>query len=307
MQLFTIDRRMKKLAILDGSWYVFRAYYWLPELHDSDGHNVNAIYGFFRMMFRLWQTKPDEFIIAWDSPKKTKRKEQFSEYKANRIKMPDEFKWQMRMIHQIVEELWIPSITAPWYEADDIIATIVEKTIKPDSFERWISIVSSDKDLKQLLRDWVVVYDAMKNIETKTAHFIQEYDFEPLLLNDYLSLVWDASDNIPWVQWIGKKSAQKLVAQYGDLDSIYLHIDQISWAIQQKLIYWKDKAYMSKELVTLMHVPDIIIDPYQWTCSYDFETMGNVLVGNYWFDSLQKILDELKKQWQWGEQLSLFW
>lgn len=104
---------MKKLYVLDGSGYVFRAYYGLPELHDADGHNVNAIFGFFRMLFKLWQEKPDYFVIAWDAPVKTVRKELDENYKANRTKMPDEFKRQMGMIKELVAQLAIPAEEIP--------------------------------------------------------------------------------------------------------------------------------------------------------------------------------------------------
>ncbi len=298
---------MRRLDVLDWSWYVFRAYYWFPELTDKDWHNVNAIYGFFRMLFKLWQRKPHEFVIAWDSPKRTIRKEKFEEYKANRVKMPDDFKWQMRMIKDIVDELNIPFLEMPWYEADDIIATIVEQEIGEWSFEKWVCIVSSDKDLKQLLRDWVVQFDAMKVLETNTKSFTQEHWFGPTLLLDYLSLLGDASDNIPWVMGIGKKWAQKLVSTYWNLDSIYAAIDEITWVTKQKLIDWKESAYLSKELVTLMHVPDIKAKHDEWSCNYDFEKMKSVLVDKYWFTSLEKILIDLKKQRQWWEQHSLFW
>ena len=93
---------MQQLFVLDGSGYVFRAYYGLPPLHDDDGHNVNALFGFFRMLFRLWKQRPDYFMIAWDAPQKTFRKELNEDYKANRVSMPDEFKRQMGMIKELV-------------------------------------------------------------------------------------------------------------------------------------------------------------------------------------------------------------
>lgn len=297
---------MRRLDVLDGSGYVFRAYYWFPELTDKDGHNVNAIYWFFRMLFKLWQRKPQEFVIAWDSPKKTKRKESYEWYKANRVKMPDDFKRQMRMIKDIVWELGIPFLEMPGYEADDIIATIVEQEIGTWSFEKWVCIVSSDKDLKQLLRDGVVQFDAMKVVESTVKSFTQEHWFTPTLLLDYLSLLWDASDNIPGVMGIGKKWAQQLVSTYGDLDSIYASLDAITGAMKQKLIDWKESAYLSRDLVTLMHVPDVPKETAQRSCDFDFEKMKAILVDKYWFASLDKMLVELKRQRQWWEQHSLF-
>lgn len=297
---------MRKLELLDGSWYVFRAYYGFPPLSNEAGQNVNAVYGFFRMLFRLWKRRPDEFMIAWDSPKKTLRKEQFEDYKANRVSMPDEFKWQMRTIKDLVEQLWIHFLEVPWYEADDIIATVVEQEIGDGSFEKAITIVSSDKDLKQLLRDGVTQFDALKNIESTAWSFLEEHNFSPILLLDYLSLVGDASDNVPGVMWIGKKWAQKLIETYWSLDEIYASLDQIQWATKQKLIDGKDSAYLSKELITLMQVPALDMSS-DWSCSFDFELMHRVLVDEHKFTSLAPMIADLKKQRQWWQQYSLFW
>ena len=142
---------MKKLFVLDGSGYVFRAYYGLPELHDTDGHNVNAIFGFFRMLFKLRQDKPDYFMIARDAPMKTVRKEMDENYKANRTSMPDEFKRQMGMIKELVAQLGIPAEEMPGFEADDIIGTVAWKIGDPGDVG--VQIVSSDKDLKQLVKE----------------------------------------------------------------------------------------------------------------------------------------------------------
>lgn len=300
---------MSNLFVLDGSWYVFRAYYWLPELTDKDWHNVNAIFWFFRMLFRLWQKKPDSFVIARDSPKKTIRKEKNENYKANRVKMPDDFKRQMRMIKDLVEQLGIPALECPWYEADDIIWSIVEQKTQTYIPGTGVTIVSSDKDLKQLLREWVKQFDAMKNITTTEKMFIEEYWFKPIEMIDYLSLLWDASDNIPWVMGIGKKWAWQLVSTYGNLDAIYDNLDALSDSVRQKLENWKESAYSSREMVQLMDVPDVSVEGQEegWKCDYDFDTMKSVLVDTYEFASLWKVIEELKKQWQWGEQLSLFW
>lgn len=104
---------MKQLYLLDGSGYVFRAYHGLPELHDQDGHNVNAIFGFFRMVFKLLQERPEWFVVAWDAPVKTARAVIDESYKANRTAMPDEFKRQMRMIKELIAQLKIPSLEIP--------------------------------------------------------------------------------------------------------------------------------------------------------------------------------------------------
>ncbi len=301
---------MKKIfTILDGSWFVFRAYYGMPPLEDDQGRPVQAIFGFFRMLFKLLQQKPEYFAIARDSPKQTIRKEQFSEYKANRTKLPDEFKYQMWSIKTLVDQCNIPHFEAPGYEADDIIGTLV----RPNSMltgMKWdltYKIVSSDKDLKQLLNENTIVYDWMKDEETNVERFILEHDFEPLLIVDYLSLVGDSSDNIKGVTGIGAKGAAKLVIEYWGLDNIYANIDKIAWATQTKLIEWKESAYHSKQLIQLMEVPDLVWYDLEYAnMNLDFNHIQKVLVDERKFSRLEKSIKELKKEVDWGTQLGLF-
>lgn len=294
----------KQLYLLDWSWYVFRAYYWMPPLTDSEWRNVNAVYGFFRMLFKLRQRKPEKFLIAWDAKAKTKRKEQYEDYKANRTKMPNEFHYQMWLIKQLVEEIWISALEMPWYEADDIIGTLAKSEAQHQDVS--IVIVSSDKDLKQLVTDRVVMFDAMKEIETTPQSFLHEHGYQASLIVDYLSLVGDASDNISGVRGIGKKWASELVKKYGDLDGIYANIEHITGATKQKLIDGKEAAYHSKWLIELMDVPEIHELKIPWSVTFDFKRMEDILVKTHGFTSLQKLIDQLKKQWQGGEQLGLF-
>ena len=301
---------MWSVIVVDGSGYVFRAYYGLPELHSEGGHNINAIFWFFRMILRLLESKPSSFGIARDSPTKTLRKQSEESYKSNRTKMPDDLKWQMGMIQQLVDELWIGHATAPWYEADDIIATLA---MEFDTTVPWsrLTIASSDKDLKQLLRPHVIQVDAMKNQTSTHRTFEEEYGFEPKYMLDYLSLLGDASDNIPWVRWIGKKGAQSLISQYGSIDEIYRvleNTDEIWWSVAKKLIEWKELAFSSRDLVELMKVPEMSANQLiaDWNCTYDFDRMKHVLVDQYKFASLERLLTALKKKRQWWEQHSLF-
>jgi len=301
---------MKKLFVLDGSWYVFRAYYGLPELHDIDWHNINAIFWFFRMLFKLWQQKPDYFVIARDAPVKTVRKEMDENYKANRTKMPDEFKWQMWMIKELVGQVWIPAEEIPGFEADDIIGTVAELR----THQAWwdhigVTIVSSDKDLKQLVKSGeVTMFDAMKNLTTTQKSFEEDFGFPPHLMVDYLALVGDTADNIKWVPGIGKVWALKLVQQWWCMEDIYKNIDKITGSTQQKLIDGKEAWFHSKKLTQIMTVPGYEEkDVEHWLCQPDFDLIKTTLSEWFWFHSLDKIIDETKKQRQWGEQLSLFW
>lgn len=152
------------------------------------------------MMFKLWLQKPDYFVIAWDSPVKTHRHDAFPEYKAQRKKMEDDFKHQIPLVQELVSRLGIPSLVVPGYEADDILHTMVHRfSSNPDLL---ISLVSSDKDLKQLLSDTVVHVDTMKDLTTTVASFTKEYGFGPEYMGTYLALTGDSSDNIPGVPGI---------------------------------------------------------------------------------------------------------
>lgn len=290
--------------ILDGSWFVFRAYYAIPELHDREGHNVNAVFWFFRMLLKLLENKPKWFVIAWDSPVKTIRKEQFVTYKANRTKMPDEFKWQMSMIHQIADEIRVPALQAPGYEADDIIATLARSSV---GLVEEVRIVSSDKDIKQLLQPWVVVYDPGKDILTDHVSFTTEFWFTPEQYLDYLSLIGDSSDNVPGVSGIWPKTALDLIKRFGSLEGIYAHLDEIAPWTAEKLRVWQLQWQESKHLITLMDVPELLNTTLvSYPREPDFAHIRAVLVDQYHLHSLDGLIQSLKKQRQGGEQLSLF-
>ncbi len=196
---------MKTFSIIDGSWFLFRAWYAFPPLNGSQGQNQNVIYGFIRMMLKLLLEQPEYFVIAWDSPVKTKRHEQYSDYKAHRKKLEDEFRQQIPQVLALVEELGIPNIVAPWYEADDTIATLVKA--HQGNSDLLIQVFSSDKDLKQFLCENVVITDSSKNQMTRLGDFEREFGFAPSSIVDYLALLGDSADNIKGVAWIGEKKS----------------------------------------------------------------------------------------------------
>lgn len=294
---------MKTLYIIDGSGFLFRAYYGLPALTDKDGHAVHAIYGFLRMIFKVLATKPDYFLIAWDAPHKTLRHEAFEDYKAKRPELPDDFKWQIRATKDIIEELRINNAQIPGYEADDIIATLAHQCKK---FSQ-VSIMTSDKDLKILLDECVVCSDPMKEIVTTKDSFINEWGFEPQYFADYLALIGDSSDNIPGVKWIGPKAASDLIKKYNTIENIYEHIEEITGAVKEKLIADRDMAFKSKSLVTWMEVPGWTdIDPERIANNIDFSHWKEILIGKYQFMSLEKGIDALKKAYILPTQGGLF-
>lgn len=164
---------MKKFFLIDGFSFIFRAYYAFPEMRNSAGMNVNAVYGFFRMMLKRWTNSPDYFVIAWDSPGKNFRHEQLENYKANRKEMEEDFTLQIPLLRQIVDELKIPSLAVSGYEADDILASFISH-YKSDS-DLSLYLYSSDKDLKQMLDENVFIVDPVKSIPYQKKDFVKEF------------------------------------------------------------------------------------------------------------------------------------
>lgn len=192
----------------------------------------------------------------------------------------------------------------PGYEADDIIYTIArDRAVIGDQ----VTIVSSDKDLKQLISPQIQTLDTMKKLRTTVESFEEEYGFVPALLLDYLSLIGDASDNIPGVVGIGPKTASKLIKTYQTLENIYDHLDEIGGSAADKLRKNHDNAIMSKRLITLLETPwldqvastDIVRTP-------DRDELTRVIVYQYGFHWLEKKLTQLKNEYQMPTQVGLF-
>ena len=296
---------MKKFYLIDWSWFLYRAYYAFPEMPDQDGHNINTVYWFFRMLIKIFHEKPDYFVIARDAPTKTHRHEYYPEYKANRVKAPDDFKLQIPIVQDITKNLWIPNLVMPWFEADDIIASLTKFFQKED----WIicNIFSADKDLKQLLCEIVIFTDPSKQVTYKTTDFIQEFGFEPQYILDYLALIWDNADNIKWVPWIWPKWASLLVQKYNTIENIYSNLDEIWWSTKEKLIKWVDFATNAKKLISLEYAPQVelfSIDDFK--LDIDFYNYQKVLIQENHFNSMEKALIDLKNLYQKPQQSSLF-
>lgn len=295
---------MQKLYILDGSWYMYRAYHALPEISNKNWENMNAVFGFFRMVLKLFQNRPDFFVIAWDGPTKTLRHQNFPEYKANRPEISNDFKNQIGVIKNIVKELKLNYFEMPWYEADDIIYSVANN-VKNNELQ--IFIESLDKDLKQLIDTNIFFSDSSKSIITDKNKFIEEFWFEPKCIVDYLSLLGDASDNVPWVKWIGKKTAENLIQKYCYLDEIYKNIDELPISIKEKLVEQKETLYNSKSLIQLYQIEDLKnLKIEDLKLNIDFEIYKDILKNQLWFKSSENIIENLKKLYQCWEQPSLF-
>ena len=244
--------------LIDGSGYIFRAYYALPPLtRKSDGLPTGAVSGFCNMLFKLLQDslskdnkeKPTHFAVIFDSARKNFRNEIYSDYKGNRSDAPDDLIPQFEYIRKSVEAFNLPSIELINYEADDLIATYTEQIIEK---EAKVTIVSSDKDLMQLYKKNVRIYDPMKNKFINSEDINNKFGVDANRVIDVQSLAGDSSDNVPGVPGIGIKTAAELINQFGNLEKLLENAKKIKQNKRREtLIENKDKALISKKLVTL--------------------------------------------------------
>lgn len=257
---------MKKIVLVDGNNLLFRSYYATAYtgniMRNKEGFPTNGVYGFVNMINKIISDeKPEYMMVAFDIGK-TFRHEKYERYKDGRRETPDDLKVQFPVAKKILTAMGIKYLECAGYEADDIIGTISMWCEKDPEYEALI--VSSDKDLLQLISDETVV----KLLKTKDyiwmdkKTFNDTYGFDPIHMIDLKALMGDASDNIPGVKGIGEKGAIKLVSEYKTIDNIYENIDKIKGAMQIKLIDGKEDAYYSKDLVTIYReVPlDITFD-----------------------------------------------
>ena len=241
---------MKKIYLIDISSLFFRAFYAIRPLSTPDGKPVNAVYGLLSMLIKLLKSeKPEYAVVCYDRKEPSFRKELFEDYKANRSDMPDDLVLQIPYMKKLVELLGIPTLEVPQFEADDLIGTLTRIGLENQS---QVIIVSGDKDFAQLVQNGVVLYDTMKDTRMDDAGVIEKWGVKPSQFIDYLAIVGDSSDNIPGVNGLGPKGAQKLISDYGSLEKIYENIESVKPAgAQEKLKNSKDMAFLSKKLVTI--------------------------------------------------------
>tara|TARA_Y100000590_G_scaffold44222_1_gene47096 strand:- start:36 stop:2810 length:2775 start_codon:yes stop_codon:yes gene_type:complete len=244
--------------LIDGSGYIFRAYYALPPLtRKSDGLPVGAVSGFCNMLFKLLEDsksndnleKPTHFAVIFDSARKNFRNEIYSDYKGNRSDAPEDLVPQFDYIRKSVLAFNLPSIELINYEADDLIATYVEQILEEGAK---VTIVSSDKDLMQLFKKNVRIYDPMKNKFITLEDVKNKFGVKPDSIIDVQSLAGDSTDNVPGVPGIGVKTAAQLINEYGTLENLLKNTKKIKQNKRREaLIENKEKAIISKKLVTL--------------------------------------------------------
>src|ERR1051326_4884856 len=253
-----VSRQVRKgdhVFLGDGSSYIFRAYHALPPLNrKSDGLQVNAVLGFCNMLWKLLRDmKPDErpthLAVIFDKSEHTFRNEFYPAYKAHRPDAPDDLVPQFKYIREAVRAFDIPCLEQDGFEADDLIATYAREACEAGATT---TIVSSDKDLMQLVGDTVVMYDTMKDRRIGRAEVVERFGVGPEKVIDVQSLIGDSTDNVPGVPGIGVKTAALLICEYGDLETLLARAGEIKQEKRrQSLIGFAEQARISRRLVTL--------------------------------------------------------
>ncbi len=249
----------QKLLLIDGNSILNRAYFALPMMNDTQGRNVNAVYGFVNILLKvLSDLKPDKLIVAFDKHGHNFRKDIYPEYKANRHGMPDDLAAQLPLLHDLLAAMRVEVAEKAGVEADDIIGTI-SLAFDGDSF-----IVSGDRDMLQLVSDKTTVLLTKKGVTEVEAVDLEvlktNYDLTPAQVIEYKALRGDTSDNIPGVKGVGDKTAMTLLSKYGDIDALFAHVDEVKGALRDKLTEGREMAYVSKKLATIVTDADVDFD-----------------------------------------------
>jgi DNA polymerase I len=240
----------ERIILIDGSGYIFRAFYAIGRLSNSKGVPTNAVFGFVNMLMKVLEDeKPSKLAIMFDTAAPSFRKTLYDDYKANRQKPPEELIPQFDLIQKAVDCFGIRRMSLEGYEADDVIATIATKA-EQDGFK--VEIITGDKDLMQLVTDHTTLYDTMKGKRIGAEGVSEKFGVRPDQVVDVLALMGDSSDNIPGVAGIGPKTAAELIVAYGGLTGIYDNLDKIKQEKRRAtLVENRELAFLSQKLATV--------------------------------------------------------
>jgi DNA polymerase-1 len=237
------------LILVDGSSYLYRAYHAMPPLTNSDGESTGTIYGVINMLRKLIRDyKPEHMAVVFDAKGKTFRNDLYAEYKATRPPMPDDLREQIAPIHEIVKAMGLPLLCVDNVEADDVIGTLAKQATAA-GIETVIS--TGDKDMAQLVSEHVTLVNTMNNSKTDIAAVQEKFGLTPQQIVDYLALMGDKVDNIPGVDSVGPKTATKLLQQYGSLQGVIEHADEVKGKLGEKLRAAVDALPLSYQLATI--------------------------------------------------------
>lgn len=243
-------RTPRRVYLVDGHSYLYRAFHATPYLSNSKGIPTNTVYAFISMLKKLRnEEKPDTLIVIFDSKGPSFREEISEKYKAQRPPMPDNLSVQIPYVKMVIEAMGLPVLAMEGFEADDIIGTVVEK-LSQEGVQ--IYIVTGDKDMTQLVSEKVFILDTMKNQIIGEKEVVEKFGVKPSLIIDYLALCGDTSDNIPGVPGVGEKTARELINSLGSIEQVYERIDEVKKvSVKEKLVKGRDLAFMSKQLATI--------------------------------------------------------
>lgn len=242
--------QLKRIYLIDGSSYIYRAYYAIRQLSNSKGVATNAVFGFTNMLLKVVRDeRPDHLAVIFDAKGPTFRKEIYPEYKANRSAMPEDLRPQIPIIKQLVQAFNMPGLELEGFEADDIIATLARRFAERGMA---VTVVTGDKDLMQIVNEQVRLLDTMKDQVVGLPEVAERFGGTPDKVVEVQALAGDSSDNVPGVPGIGEKTARDLIAQFGTLENLLANIDQVSGKKRQEnLRQYGEQARLSKTLVTL--------------------------------------------------------
>jgi DNA polymerase-1 len=245
----------QRLFLIDGSSYIYRAYYAIRHLSNSQGMATNAIYGFTNMLLKvIREQQPDHLAVIFDSKGPTFRKEIYSEYKAHRPPMPEDLVPQIPYIKRVVDAFNLPGLEMSGYEADDILATLAKRFAAKGMD---VTVVTGDKDLMQVVNDRVCLLDTMKDKISGPAEVFERFGGADKVV-EVQALAGDSSDNVPGVPGIGEKTAKSLIDEFGDIETLLASLDQLKGKRRENLENFADQARLSKRLVTL--IDDLPLD-----------------------------------------------
>jgi DNA polymerase-1 len=239
----------KRLYLIDGSSYIYRAYFAIRHLSNSKGKATNAVYGFVNMLLKVVREQtPDHLAVVFDAKGPTFRKELYPDYKANRAQMPEDLVPQVPVIKELVRAFNMPAIEKEGFEADDIIATLARK-FAAEGLE--VTVVTGDKDLMQVVSERIQLLDTMKDQVSGLAEVAERFGGTPDKVIEVQALSGDTSDNVPGVPGVGEKTAVKLIREYGTVENLLANLDRVKGKLQERLRENVESARLSKQLVTL--------------------------------------------------------
>lgn len=289
--------KAEKFILIDGSGLVYRGFYAIPPFFKSPkGVQTNAVFGFANILLSLITSqKPQYIAVAFDKKGPTFRHKEFTEYKATRVKAPQELYDQIPLVKTLVQTFKIPLFETDGFEADDIIATISKNLSSKSDLQ--ILIATGDFDLFQTVTDNTAILYPTKGFKQaeifKLDDVVKKYNLTPAQIPDYKGLAGDHSDNIPGVMGIGEKGAKDLLSKYQTLENIYKHLNELSESMRKKLEAGKESAFLSKHLATLCSDIPVNFDlPLCKVKHFDVKAIKE-LFAEYGFKSLIKRLDEI--------------